>query len=188
VAQNPFNAAKSNAGCLHGRGVQTSKRAHSGNRRTVEGRAWRSRHRADPGRTMLERTSGRPCRSSQLDTRCRTSAPVSISSSFCVLMSASLAIRRGDLSAICNLRRPSTTPAPTAGFSRFYREPDIRWNFGPAVTARTGRLLLPADTRVGHQSAGRLARGRCPDHQSIHARPTDRHEALICAVPTARDG
>jgi hypothetical protein len=48
--------------------------------------------------------------------------------------------------------------APTVNFSfpdgwylAFYPEPDIRWNFGEAVTGQTGRLFLPFDARVGHK-------------------------------------
>jgi hypothetical protein len=47
--------------------------------------------------------------------------------------------------------------APTVNFSfpdgwffALFPEPDIRWNFGPAVTGQTGRLFLPFDARVGH--------------------------------------
>jgi hypothetical protein len=40
---------------------------------------------------------------------------------------------------------------PEGWFFALYPEPDIRWNFGPAVTGQTGRLFLPFDARVGHQ-------------------------------------
>jgi hypothetical protein len=48
--------------------------------------------------------------------------------------------------------------APTVNFSfpegyflALYPEPDIRWNFGPAVAGQTGRLFLPFDARVGRK-------------------------------------
>jgi len=40
---------------------------------------------------------------------------------------------------------------PDGWFLAFYPEPDIRWNFGPAVTGQTGRLFLPFDARVGRK-------------------------------------
>jgi hypothetical protein len=48
--------------------------------------------------------------------------------------------------------------APTVNFSfpygwffTLYPEPDIRWNFGPAVTGQTGPLFLPFDARIGRK-------------------------------------
>lgn len=48
--------------------------------------------------------------------------------------------------------------APMVNFSlpdRFYftlyPNPDIRWNFGPAVTGQTGRLFLPFNARIGRK-------------------------------------
>jgi hypothetical protein len=40
---------------------------------------------------------------------------------------------------------------PNGWFLALYPEPDIRWNFGPAVTGQTGRLFLPFDARVGRK-------------------------------------
>jgi Putative MetA-pathway of phenol degradation len=40
---------------------------------------------------------------------------------------------------------------PQGYFFALYPEPDIRWNFGPAVTGQTGRLFLPFDGRVGRK-------------------------------------
>ena len=40
---------------------------------------------------------------------------------------------------------------PDGWYFAFYPEPDIRWNFGEAVTGQTGRLFLPFDARVGHK-------------------------------------
>jgi hypothetical protein len=40
---------------------------------------------------------------------------------------------------------------PEGWFFALYPEPDIRWNFGPAVTGQTGRLFLPFDGRVGRK-------------------------------------
>ncbi len=104
-----------------------------------------------PETTISDRASGRSCRSSAHATRCRTSAGECISNLCCAMMSALPAIRRGDPSAIFSLRRRSTSPSPTAGFSRSIQSPDIRWNFGPAVTGQTGRLFLPFDARVGRK-------------------------------------
>jgi hypothetical protein len=42
-------------------------------------------------------------------------------------------------------------PFPDGWFFTLYPEPDIRWNFGPAVTGETGRLFLPFDALVGHK-------------------------------------
>jgi Putative MetA-pathway of phenol degradation len=68
---------------------------------------------------------------------------------------------RYDVSFAGNASRKSISNlqfAPTVNFSfpdgwffALYPEPDIRWNFGPAVTGQTGRLFLPFDARVGHQ-------------------------------------
>jgi hypothetical protein len=40
---------------------------------------------------------------------------------------------------------------PDGWFFALYPEPDIRWNFGPAVTGQTGRLFLPFDARIGRK-------------------------------------
>ena len=40
---------------------------------------------------------------------------------------------------------------PDRWFLTLYPNPDIRWNFGPAVTGQTGRLFLPIDVRVGRK-------------------------------------
>ena len=40
---------------------------------------------------------------------------------------------------------------PEGWFLALYPSPDIRWNFGPAVTGQTGRLFLPFDARVGRK-------------------------------------
>ena len=40
---------------------------------------------------------------------------------------------------------------PDGWYLAFYPEPDIRWNFGEAVTGQTGRLFLPFDARVGRK-------------------------------------
>jgi hypothetical protein len=40
---------------------------------------------------------------------------------------------------------------PNGWFLALYPEPDIRWNFGPAVTGQTGRFFLPFDARVGRK-------------------------------------
>jgi hypothetical protein len=38
---------------------------------------------------------------------------------------------------------------PRGWFVTFYPQPDIRYNFGAAITGQTGRLFLPADLMVG---------------------------------------
>ncbi len=40
---------------------------------------------------------------------------------------------------------------PDHFFFTLYPNPDIRWNFGPAVTGQTGRLFLPFDARIGRK-------------------------------------
>ena len=40
---------------------------------------------------------------------------------------------------------------PDRWFFTLYPNPDIRWNFGPAVTGQTGRLFLPFDGRIGRK-------------------------------------
>jgi len=45
---------------------------------------------------------------------------------------------------------------PGGWFLALYPEPDIRWNFGPAVTGQTGRLFLPFDARVGRKFTKQL--------------------------------
>lgn len=40
---------------------------------------------------------------------------------------------------------------PKGWFFTLYPEPDIRWNFGPAVAGQTGRLFLPFDARAGYK-------------------------------------
>jgi hypothetical protein len=46
---------------------------------------------------------------------------------------------------------------PDGWYFALYPEPDIRWNFGPAVTGQTGRLFLPFDGRVGRKFSKTLA-------------------------------
>jgi Putative MetA-pathway of phenol degradation len=46
---------------------------------------------------------------------------------------------------------------PDRWFLTLYPSPDIRWNFGPAVTRQTGRLFLPIDVRVGRNISDTLA-------------------------------
>ena len=45
---------------------------------------------------------------------------------------------------------------PDGWFLALYPDPDIRWNFGPAVTGQTGRLFLPFDARVGRKFTKQL--------------------------------
>jgi hypothetical protein len=45
---------------------------------------------------------------------------------------------------------------PDRWFFTLYPTPDIRWNFGPAVTGQTGRLFLPFDARIGRKFAKNL--------------------------------
>ena len=45
---------------------------------------------------------------------------------------------------------------PDRWFLTLYPSPDIRWNFGPAVTGQTGRLFLPIVARVGRKITGNL--------------------------------
>ena len=40
---------------------------------------------------------------------------------------------------------------PDRFYFTLYPNPDIRWNFGPAVTGQTGRLFLPFDARIGRK-------------------------------------
>jgi hypothetical protein len=40
---------------------------------------------------------------------------------------------------------------PDRWFATLYPSPDVRWNFGPPVTAQTRRLFLPIDVRVGRK-------------------------------------
>jgi hypothetical protein len=46
---------------------------------------------------------------------------------------------------------------PDGWYFALYPEPDIRWNFGPAVTGQTGRLFLPFDGRVGRKFSKTLS-------------------------------
>jgi hypothetical protein len=40
---------------------------------------------------------------------------------------------------------------PDRFYFTLYPTPDIRWNFGPAVTGQTGRLFLPFNARIGRK-------------------------------------
>jgi hypothetical protein len=40
---------------------------------------------------------------------------------------------------------------PDRFYFTLYPNPDIRWNFGPAVTGQTGRLFLPFNARIGRK-------------------------------------
>jgi hypothetical protein len=46
---------------------------------------------------------------------------------------------------------------PDQWFVAFFPSPDIRVNFGDAVSGQTGRLFLPFDTRVGHNLNDHIA-------------------------------
>ena len=46
---------------------------------------------------------------------------------------------------------------PDRFFLSLYPSPDIRWNFGPAVTGQTGRLFLPFDARIGRNFSNNLS-------------------------------
>jgi hypothetical protein len=71
------------------------------------------------------------------------------------------ALARYDQSFAGNPRRKAISNlqfAPMVNFSlpdhwffTLYPDPDIRWNFGPAVTGQTGRLFLPFLGRIGCQ-------------------------------------